>query len=163
MKSTSPTPVSTPETTVRLATASEYASLAALYETWGYRAGIAAADVVYVAERSEAVVGIVRRSREEGLTMLRGMYVSPSARRTRVGTLLLFALVRDLGEEDCHCIPFAHLTPFYGRAGFTVMPEAIAPAPLVARVTRYRLEGHEVLIMHRAARAAVSTTPASVA
>jgi GNAT superfamily N-acetyltransferase len=140
-----------PETSVRVAAAGEYAALASLYEAWGYRAGIAAADVVYVAERSRAVVGIVRRSHEDGLTMLRGMYVGPSARRTGVGMLLLAALVRDLGEEDCHCIPFSHLTAFYGREGFAVMPEATAPTPLVDRLVRYRMEGHDVLIMHRAA------------
>jgi len=140
------------ETSVRIAAASEHAALASLYEVWGYRAGIAAGDAVFVAERSGTVVGIVRRSREEGLTMLRGMYVGPSARRTRVGTSLLVAFVRDLGEEECYCIPFAHLTAFYGKAGFTVVPEAIAPASLAARLQRYRLEGHDVLLMHRATR-----------
>jgi GNAT superfamily N-acetyltransferase len=142
---------SLPDTFVRLAAASEHAALAALYAAWGYRAGIAPADVVYVAERSGTVVGIVRRSREDGLTMLRGMYVSPAARGTRVGTSLLAAFARDLGAGDCYCIPFAHLTAFYGKAGFVVMPELVAPAPLTARLQRYRLEGHDVLIMHRAA------------
>jgi predicted N-acetyltransferase YhbS len=77
--------------------------------------------------------------------------VSPSARRTRVGTALLAAFVRDLGEEDCYCIPFAHLTAFYGQAGFAVVPEAIAPASLAARLKQYRREGHDVLLMHRVA------------
>ena len=140
-----------PDTSVRLAAESEHAALASLYEAWGYRAGIAPGDVVYVAERAGTVVGIVRRSREDGLTMLRGMYVRPSARRTRVGTSLLAAFARDLGAEACYCIPFAHLTAFYGKVAFVVMPEAIAPAPLAARLQRYRLEGHDVLIMHRAA------------
>ena len=120
-----PTPVTTRSTgTLRpRRRGGEHAALTSLYEAWGYRAGIAPVDVVFVAERSGAVVGIVRRSREDGLTMLRGMYTSPSARRTRVGTSLLEAFVRDLGEEDCYCIPFAHLTAFYGRAGFTVVSE----------------------------------------
>jgi hypothetical protein len=47
------------KTSVRLAAASEHAALAALYDAWGYRAGIAPAHVVYVAERSGTVVGIV--------------------------------------------------------------------------------------------------------
>jgi len=144
---------SMPETSVRIAAASEHTGLASLYEAWGYRGGIAVGDVVFVAERSGTVAGIVRRSREEGLTMLRGMYVSPFARRTRVGEALLAAFVRDLGEEDCYCIPFAHLTAFYGQAGFAVMSEAIAPAPLAARLRQYLLEGHDVLLMHRTAHA----------
>ena len=146
------------DTSVRLAAASEYAALASLYEAWGYQAGIAADDMVYVAERMGTVVGLVRRSREDGLTMLRGMYVGPSERRTRVGTALLAAFARDLGEVECYCIPFAHLTRFYGRAGFTVLPEPAAPAELVARLQRYRLEGHDVLIMHREAQTGFATS-----
>jgi len=137
------------QTSVRCADPAEHSALTALYEAWGYQAGIAPTDVVYVAERSELIVGIVRRSREEGFTLLRGMYVEPSARSTGIGTLLLAAFARDLGEQACFCIPFAHLTEFYRREGFATVPEAEMPAPLALRLHRYRQEGHDVLLMLR--------------
>src|SRR5439155_9061050 len=120
----------TSESSVRLAGTSEHPTLTALYQAWGYRAGIAATDVVYVAERSGEIVGIVRRSHEDGLMMLRGLFVRPSAQRSGIGTSLLHALVRNLGERECYCIPFAHLTAFYAPEGFVVMPEAAAPVSL---------------------------------
>ena len=83
--------------------------------------------------------------------MLRGMHVDPAYQRRGVGDRLLGALVADL-DGDCFCIPFAHLTAFYARAGFAVIREDVVPAFLVQWLQRYREEGHDVLIMHRPAR-----------
>ena len=135
---------------VRIAGVSEYPRLGALYELWGYRGGIAAADVVFVAQRGDEVVGIVRRANEGGITMLRGMHVAPECRRTGVGTSLLRAFVDQLHDTECFCIPFAHVTDFYQRAGFSVLAEDSAPAMLVERLRIYRDEGHKVVLMHRA-------------
>jgi GNAT superfamily N-acetyltransferase len=135
---------------IRIAQSSEYEQLAALYRDWGYEAGIAAPDVVYIAELGNRVVGIVRRTLEESTTMLRGMQVDPMHQRIGVGTQLLTALVAGLADE-CFCIPFSHLTTFYGRAGFAVVPAARGPAFLSERVERYRNEGHKVLLMRRPA------------
>jgi len=137
------------QTSVRCADPAEHSALTALYEAWGYRGGIAPTDVVYVAERSGLIVGLVRRSYEDGLTLLRGMYIRPSARSEGIGTLLLSAFARALGERACFCIPFAHLTEFYRREGFATVPEANMPAPLALRLNRYRQEGHDVLLMLR--------------
>jgi hypothetical protein len=71
--------------------------------------------------------------------------------RRGVGMQLLGAFVAGLSGMECFCIPFVHLTSFYGRGGFAVVNDAAAPIFLRERAERYRLEGHEVLIMRRAA------------
>jgi N-acetylglutamate synthase-like GNAT family acetyltransferase len=136
--------------TVRVAKASEYPRLRALYELWGYRGGIAPDDVVFVAEQDGAVVGLVRRAAEGEIIMLRGMYVAPEVRRVGVGTTLLAAFVEHLDSAECFCIPFAHLTQFYQQAGFTLLAEGAAPAMLVERLRHYRSIGHQVVLMCRA-------------
>ena len=134
---------------VRVAMASEYPRLIALYETWGYQGGIAPDDVVFVAEQADEVVGLVRRAAEGGIIMLRGMYVAPEVRHSGVGTRLLGAFVDHLYGTECFCIPFAHLTAFYQRVGFTLLAEGAGPAVLSERLRAYRGEGHQVVLMYR--------------
>lgn len=137
------------EIAIRIAHPDEYEQLAALYLSWGYRGGLSSADVVYVAERGGRIAGLVRRTHEGGMTMLRGMYVDPAQQRRRVGTHLLRALVEDLNGAEWFCLPFAHLIAFYEGAGFAVVAEDAAPPFLVERLRRYRQEGRDVLIMRR--------------
>lgn len=148
----SQSPGSRPAVVVRIADPAEHAALTALYREWGYRAGIGPGSTVYAALLNGETVGLVRRTTEEGTTMLRGMYVHPAHRRRHVGEQLLTAFVADLPGVDCYCIPFAHLVSFYGRAGFAVISEGATPAFLVERMRQYRAEGHDVLPMRRAAR-----------
>lgn len=148
---------------VRVAWADELPRLGERYAAWGYRGGIAPADVVLVAEEGGAPVGIVRRSVEHGVVMLRGMYVAPDARGRGIGSVLLRAFVHRLEREPslrvqaCYGIPFAHLERFYAQGGFTFVPAATAPMFLQERVRRYTAEGHHVAVMRRDPR------PASVA
>lgn len=134
---------------VRVAKPSEYSRLMALYEQWGYHGGIRADDVVFVAQYDDAPVGLVRRATEGGITMLRGMYVAPEFRRHGVGLSLLATFADHLCGTECFCIPFAHLTGFYGRVGFALLPESEAPALLSERLRTYRGEGHQVVLMRR--------------
>ena len=82
--------------------------------------------------------------------MLRGMYVDPAHHREGIGSALLARFAHDLDGAECYCIPFMHLTRFYGSVGFVVVPDDDAPGFLAARTRGYRLEGHDVLIMRRA-------------
>lgn len=107
---------------IRVAHPAEFAQLDGLYRNWGYHAGIARADTVYVAQAADRTIGLVRRTRETTTTMLRGMHVDPAYQRRGVGDRLLSALVADLVDVECFCIPFAHLTSLYGRAGSSSFP-----------------------------------------
>jgi len=135
---------------IRVAIPAEYELLTELYHRWGYRAGIAQSDVVYVAEHAGQPVGLVRRTFENDVTMLRGMQIDPAYRRQGLGSRLLDAFVADVRDQQSFCIPFDHLTEFYGRGGFRIIAEDAAPRFLAERLDHYRREGYNVLLMRRA-------------
>ena len=143
---------------VSIAPQLEHAALNELYLRLGYTAGIADADVVFVAHVDGRPVGLVRRSVESGLLMLRGMQVAPEHQGRGIGSRLLRAFVADLPAADCYCIPFAHLPHFYARGGFALVDEAEAPEFLRTRLVRYRAEGLQVVLMRRARTPAVVRT-----
>ncbi|HEV3051784.1 MAG TPA: GNAT family N-acetyltransferase [Longimicrobium sp.] len=136
---------------IRVAAPEEHRRAAQAYEAWGYRGGVRPEDAVYVAEADGELVGVVRRTVEEGVTMLRGMQVAPEWRRRGIGMRLLQGFVADLGGRECWCIPYTHLTGFYGMEGYETVPDAEAPAFLQARLAEYRARGLSVLIMRRPA------------
>jgi predicted N-acetyltransferase YhbS len=141
---------------IRIAAPEEHGRAAEAYEAWGYHGGVRPEDVVYLAEAGGELVGVVRRTVEDGgVTMLRGMQVAPRWQRRGIGTRLLRALVADLGGAECHCVPYAHLTGFYGLEGFATVPDADAPAFLRARLAEYRGQGLSVLVMRRPPGAAL--------
>lgn len=136
--------------TIRIARPEEHARALHAYEAWGYDGGVRPVDVVYLAAAGDELVAVVRRTREHGHTMLRGMQVAPEWRGRGVGSRLLRALVGDLRPgEECYCIPYAHLTGFYGAAGFRESGEADTPAFLRERLAGYLASGLSVLVMHR--------------
>ena len=136
---------------VSIALPHAHATLNALYLRWGYHGGIAETDVVYVADIDRRPVGVVRRSVESGLLMLRGMQVAPDHQRQGIGSRLLRAFVADLPAADCFCIPFAHLPGFYAQGGFALHDESEADDFLRTRLAHYRAEGHRVVLMRREA------------
>jgi GNAT superfamily N-acetyltransferase len=149
---------------ISIASVAEHAALTEYYLQWGYRGGIADDGRVYVARRDRSPVGLVRRASLAGHMMLRGMQVAPDCQRQGVGTELLRAFVADLPPAGCYSIPFAHLVAFYGQGGFAPVAEAVAPPSLRERLSHYRAEGHDVLLMYRPAcdsldRAEVSLPP----
>jgi GNAT superfamily N-acetyltransferase len=141
------------DVTIRVAAPEEYDRVRAAYTAWGYDGGVSPADIVYVAERGTELVGAVRRTREHGVAMLRGMQVAPSWRRRRIGKRLLRAFITDLGREDCYCVPYTHLITFYGMAGFGAVRDEAAPPFLRERLADYRGRGLDVLVMRRPAGA----------
>ena len=137
------------DVTLRIATPAEYPRIRAAYTAWGYIGCVAPDDVVYIAERGEALLGVVRRTLEHEVTMLRGMYIAPTEQRHGIGSQLLNAFVAELHDVECYCVPLSHLRKFYGRAGFGPSTDTAAPEFLRERVTTYRGRGLDVLIMRR--------------
>ena len=138
-------------TTIRRAAAEDRERALGFYAERGYGGGIAAGDTVILAEHDGHLVGIVRLAPEEGEIVLRGMQVHPSAQRRGIGTQLLAAVARELGNRSCYCIPYAHLREFYGGIGFATVEPPEAPPLLQARVDGYRERWPEkrFLLMHR--------------
>lgn len=138
-------------TTIRRATADDVPRALEFYAERGYGGGIAAKDAVLLAERDGNLVGIVRLAPEEGEIVLRGMQVHPSVQRRGIGTELLAAVARELGDRSCFCIPYAHLRKFYGGIGFATIEPPQAPPFLASRVAGYRDRWPQkrFLLMHR--------------
>lgn len=134
---------------IRIARPEEYARVLQTYEAWGYGGGVQLDDRVYIAEVGGELAGIVRRTREHEVTMLRGMQVAPERRGRGIGWRLLQALVAELGGEECFCVPYTHLTGFYGSVGFVEIAEENTPPFLRYRVAGYRTRGLSVLVMRR--------------
>ena len=138
-------------TEIRIAGAAEAARIRSVYAALGYRREIDPLDTVWLAESAGAVAGIVRVSGEQGSLVLRGMRIAEPFRRQRIGTRLIQAIAEWLGDRPCYCIPYSHLTSFYGQAGFIEIEPGAAPRFLAERLADYRRSGLEVLLMRRPA------------
>jgi len=139
------------DVTIRVASASEYERIEASYAAWGYRGGVLPQDVVYIGERGGDVIAAVRRTRERGFVLLRGMYVAPLRQREGIGSRLLDFFVSHLDRSVCYCVPYVYLRAFYGRVGFAPLDHTVAPAFLRERLAAYRARGLDVLVMRRSA------------
>ena len=136
---------------VRIAGPEELERVREAYREWGYGGGAGPADVILVAERDGLLIGVVRRTTEFGVVMLRGMQVAPDVQRQGIGRKLLQAFLQQLGGQECYCVPYAHLVGFYGRIGFEVWPLEQGPAFLRDRIAGYRARGLNVTLMRRPA------------
>lgn len=121
----------------------------ALYSDWGYVGAITPGETVLLAEQAGQWLGMVRCVHEEGVLMLRGMWVAPKARGRGVGTQLLEAFVQRLEGQACYCIPHRYLIDFYERGGFVVEQPEVTPLLLKERLASYRLDGDVVLMRRR--------------
>jgi predicted N-acetyltransferase YhbS len=108
------------------------------YRRAGYVGEALIEDRVFVAVEQEVWVGIVRLVVEHRVTVLRGMRVLGTHQRRGVGRELLRVTCQALDDQPCYCLPFAHLTGFYGQAGFREIDAADAPPFLAERLADYR-------------------------
>jgi len=137
---------------VHLASLEDLPRVRRFYDGWRYRGEVRPEDIVLIAEQDGAIIGAVRLAPEHGTTVLRGMRVQPGSQRQGIGTRLLASAGAEL-KGPCYCIPYAHLTGFYGHIGFRVLDPASAPDFLAERLAAYRAreDGNEYLLMHRPA------------
>ncbi|HEX8785991.1 MAG TPA: GNAT family N-acetyltransferase [Telluria sp.] len=132
------------------ASASGRQAVAQLYAQAGYGAPIEAGDRVMVATLEGQLVGAVRLCCEHGVMVLRGMQVRNGFQRLGIGSRLLEACLPWLDRGVVFCLPYAHLTGFYGAAGFEVLGADGLPAFLAQRLDRYLAQGQNVVAMRRA-------------
>ena len=140
-----------PTIAIRTVPPAESERVAAFYRRAGYAGQAQPDDRVLVAVQTEDWVGIVRLAVEHGVTVLRGMRVLPGHQRRGIGGQLLRAVCTLLDQLPCYCLPFSHLTGFYGRAGFTEVAPEDAPIFLAERLADYRRSRPETFtLMFRA-------------
>lgn len=138
---------------IRVAATSDHPRILAAYNAWGYGHGLSPSDTIYMLEFGSELAGLVRRTYEHGVTMLRGMFVAPDRQRQGNGMRLLQAFVRELNGVECYCLPYTHVAGFYGKVGFVPVPEHTIAAFLQERLVEYRGRGLSVLAMRRPAEA----------
>lgn len=119
------------------------------YGRWGYEGSIAPADCVLEARRGDELVGVARIAPEHGVLVLRGMQVAPHARGRGIGRQLLCAALVEVGARECFCMPYTHLTGFYGEAGFIPLAETDAPEFLRRRLQASHRAALCVCLMRR--------------
>lgn len=134
---------------IRIAETSDTKRILSLYESLGYRQGIARDDTVWIAEASGEPIGIVRIAPEFGVLVLRGMRVAEYWQRRGLGTRMLHAVAQWLGGRDCYCVPYSHLPGFYGEIGFKEITPESAPPFLATRLNDYKQPGLKVILMAR--------------
>ena len=92
------------------------------YEGVGYTGEVSNDAVVFVAEIGGEIVGLLRLESEFGVTVLRGVRIRREHQRQGIGTKLLRAVANHLAIDPCYCVPYSHLTGFYGHIGFAELP-----------------------------------------
>jgi predicted N-acetyltransferase YhbS len=128
---------------IRTAEDRDMERIRAFYRVVNYVGDVGSDDRMLLADESDRLVGVVRLVRENGIVVLRGMRVLQEYQRSGIGTLLLEAVSRALGSEECYCIPYEHLCDFYGRIGFQNLDPLAAPQFLAERLKEYRMRRPE--------------------
>lgn len=116
----------------------DFARVLSFYLDTGYTQPVDPADTLVYALREEEICAALRLCPEQNTLVLRGMRVCPDLRRQGVGTVLLLAAAKVIGERECYCIPHAYLESFYGQIGFREIDPDTAPAFLHKRLVTYR-------------------------
>ena len=125
------------------------------YISCGYTGPVTADDLVVVARSESQIVGVVRLVREDGVDLLRGMYLSLSWQRRGIGSAMLkvfkdLATLQKLPRIYLTCGP--HLQAFYGSIGFEcVNQQNEIPGFLAERSAKYARDVGPQVIMRRVA------------
>ena len=110
------------------------------YETQGYEGGIAVADIPLGAWEDEELVGLVRLAPEQGLHLLRGMFIHARVQRQGIGTRMLIQLQPRMQHASHWLVCPDRLNAFYGQVGFHPVDTHVTPPHLLARAARYQTE-----------------------
>jgi len=119
------------------------------YSNMGYGGGWSENEQAYCFLVDNTVKGCVKVEKIQGVCMLRGMYLEKSLQRNGVGTSLIKHIEPVLNEATSYCLPFAHLSEFYGQIGFEEISSDSLPDFLVARFKKYQEIGHNIIAMKR--------------
>jgi len=119
------------------------------YRNMGYHSGWSENEQAYCFLVDNAVKGCVKVERIHGICMLRGMYLEKNSQGKGLGTLLIKHIEPALNEATSYCLPFVHLSEFYGQVGFEKISSESLPDFLITRFNKYQEMGHKVIAMKR--------------
>jgi len=119
------------------------------YRTMEYHSGWSDNEQAYCFLANNVVKGCVKVENIHGIRMLRGMYLEKNLQSKGFGTLLIKHIEPALNEATSYCLPFAHLSEFYGQIGFEKIPCESLPDFLITRFKKYQEMGHKIIAMKR--------------
>ena len=119
------------------------------YAVCGYGGDIQPEDTVLYKIKNNSVVGVVRITKEHGVSILRGMQVLKQYQKSGIGRDLLSAFEQKIGPDTCYCLPYEHLEGFYSKIGFVIAQEKELPKFLVERKKYYLSKNMNVIAMTR--------------
>ncbi len=112
---------------VRPAATTDGPSIEALYSEWGYKSGFSQNDQIFLAQKGEQIVGVVKLTFESNVCVLRGMFIKTELQGKGIGSKLLGSVNEWLGNKQAFCVSFKHLSNFYGQIGFAEISDSEAP------------------------------------
>ena len=134
--------------TIRFAEKTEYSAVLEHYRSCHYNAVLGDDDRVVIAIENE-IIGAVRIAIEHDSKVLRGMQIAADRQREGIGSVMLKFLADHVDLSDCYCIPFRHLTKFYGLIGFEEIEAKDAPPFLAGRLEDYLNRGLDTIVMYK--------------
>ncbi|BEV72006.1 MULTISPECIES: GNAT family N-acetyltransferase [unclassified Paludibacterium] len=133
---------------IRQASPYEFASVVRLYDEGGYDGRYQASDFLLLAIMGHETVGVVRLVKEQGYTLLRGLYIGKHWRGRGIGRQLLAAATGYL-TDPCYCLTQSTLIPLFAAQGFIPCSDDIVPPFLLERRHRYGWTGKTYHILYR--------------
>lgn len=125
--------------TIREGSAADIGRVKAFYTSLRRSPDAAPDDFILLAEDDDGkVVAAVRLCHESGYLILRGMLIAHGYRRQGLGKRMLRVLEPHMRDQDCFCLPYAHLEAFYGTVGFEQVADADLPDFFRARLAKYQ-------------------------
>ena len=123
--------------------------LNAFYTEQGYHSDWSNIERAFVATDNNNIVGGVKVESSNGVSILRGMYISSNFQGNKLGTQLIKYIEPILNETISYCMPFAHLERFYAQIGFNKVNLNLYPGYLLQRYIGYENQGYKIIPMMR--------------
>ena len=105
--------------------------------------------VAVASDDEQPILGAAWLDHSHGSCVLRKMQIAPAWQRNGVGSALLREAVATGGSDEMWCLPWRHLTDFYARAGFALVPTDSAPSHISSRLAKYVGWGLDIVLMRR--------------
>ena len=118
---------------VRPAATTDGSCIEALYSEWGYEGGFSQNDQIFLAQKGEQIVGVIKLTFKSNVFVLRGMFIKTELQGKGIGSKLLGSVNEWLGNKQAFCVPFKHLSNFYRQIGFADISDSEAPDFLFIR------------------------------
>jgi phosphoglycolate phosphatase len=143
-------PKEVPDIEVRKLSSKEFELASRFYKSVGYEQGIQRQDKFFAAFHNNSMVGLVRLASENENWVLRGMQIKPSYQFFGIGSKLVRLLEREIGPQQCFCLPHGWLDKFYGQSGFQKV-ESLEEVPqfLVDRFLENKKKYPQLILMRR--------------